>query len=163
PAGTDTTARSGSSTGRWPTRPTGRWPSAWWSRSRRCAGCATCRPCCPGPTWPTPAWCATPPAASTPCAPSRARRCSGRRRGATRLQTAEPADGFYSPRELTYIQPAGRRLSDYEAAICHVQPDVAHYDFGGWLILAPDGENLFEESSTRLRHPDWFQYRDPSS
>ena len=81
----------------------------------------------------------------------------------TGLQTAEPAYGFYSPRELTYIQPAGRRLSDYEAAICHVQPDVAHYDFGGWLILAPDGENLFEESSTRLRHPDWFQYRDPSS
>jgi propane 2-monooxygenase small subunit len=73
------------------------------------------------------------------------------------------ADGFYSPRELTYIQPAGRRLSDYEAAICHVQPDVNHYDFGGWLILAPDGKSLFEESSTRLRHPDWFQYRDPSS
>jgi hypothetical protein len=81
----------------------------------------------------------------------------------TQLHTTEPADGFYSPRELTYIQPAGRRLSDYEAAICHVQPDVDHYDFGGWLILAPDGKSLFEQSSTRLRHPDWFQYRDPSS
>ena len=80
----------------------------------------------------------------------------------TPVQT-EPADGFYSPRELTYIQPAGRRLSDYEAAICHVQPDVDHYDFGGWLILAPDGRSLFEQSSTRLCHPDWFQYRDPSS
>ena len=73
-----------------------------------------------------------------------------------------PADGFYSPRELTYIQPAGRRLSDYEAVICHVQPDVHHYDFGGWLLLAPDGRELFCESSTRLRHPDWFEYRDPS-
>jgi len=73
------------------------------------------------------------------------------------------ADGFYSPRELTYIQPAGRRLSGYEAAICHVQPDVDHYDFGGWLLLAPDGKSLFEQSSTRLVHPDWFEYRDPSS
>ena len=76
---------------------------------------------------------------------------------------AEVADGFYSPRELTYITPAGRRLSDYEAAICHVQPDVDHYDFGGWLQLAPDGKSLFEASSTTLRHPDWFQYRDPSA
>ena len=73
------------------------------------------------------------------------------------------ADGFYSPRELTYIQPAGRRLSDYEASICHVQPDVNHYDFGGWLLAAPDGKSLFEASSTRLAHPDWFEYRDPSS
>lgn len=77
--------------------------------------------------------------------------------------SAEIADGFYSPRELTYIQPAGRRLSDYEASICHVQPDVNHYDFGGWLLSAPDGQSLFEPSSTRLSHPDWFQYRDPSS
>ncbi|HMC05726.1 MAG TPA: monooxygenase [Actinomycetota bacterium] len=77
--------------------------------------------------------------------------------------TADVADGYYSPRELTYITPAGRRLSDYEAAICHVQPDVDHYDFGGWLQLAPDGKSLFEASSTRLRHPDWFQYRDPSA
>jgi methane monooxygenase component A beta chain/propane monooxygenase small subunit len=77
--------------------------------------------------------------------------------------TTDVADGFYSPRELTYIQPAGRRLSDYEAAICHVQPDVDHYDFGGWLLLAPDGKSLFEQSSTRLVHPDWFEYRDPSS
>lgn len=81
----------------------------------------------------------------------------------TAIPTTEPADGFYSPRELTYIQPAGRRLSDYEASICHVQPDVDHYDFGGWLVLAPDGKSLFEQSSTRLVHPDWFQYRDPSS
>jgi methane monooxygenase component A beta chain/propane monooxygenase small subunit len=76
---------------------------------------------------------------------------------------ADVADGFYSPRELTYIEPAGRRLSDYEASICHVQPDVNHYDFGGWLLQAPDGQSLFEPSSTLLRHPNWFQYRDPSS
>jgi hypothetical protein len=73
------------------------------------------------------------------------------------------ADGFYSPRELTYIEPAGRRLSDYESVICHVQPDIHHYDAGGWLLLSPYDQGLFEESSTRVRHPDWFEYRDPSS
>src|SRR4051794_339643 len=77
--------------------------------------------------------------------------------------SADVADGFYSPRELTYIVPAGRRLSDYEAAICHVQPDVDHYDFGGWLLLAPDGKSLFESSSPGLRPPDWSQSRAPSA
>lgn len=38
-----------------------------------------------------------------------------------------------------------------------------HYDFGGWLQSAPDARLLFEESSSRLRHPDWFEYRDPSA
>src|SRR3954453_5266230 len=77
--------------------------------------------------------------------------------------SADVADGFYSPRELTYIVPAGRRLSDYEAAICHVQPDVDHYDFGGWLVLAPAGKSPFEQDSARINPPDGFQYRDPSS
>ena len=55
-----------------------------------------------------------------------------------------PDTDFYSPRELTYIVPAGRHLSDYEAVICHVQPG---------------GET---DARTRLQHPNWFQYRDPS-
>lgn len=76
---------------------------------------------------------------------------------------AVPASGFYSPREFTYVAPAGRRLSDYEAVICHVQPDVHHDEGGGWLLLNSQGQGPFEESSTRLQHPDWFQYRDPSA
>lgn len=76
---------------------------------------------------------------------------------------AEPTGGFYSPRELLYIQPAGRRLSDYEAAICHAQPDFGQYDSGAWYLLSPEGRGIFDEATTALRHPDWFEYRDPSS
>lgn len=70
---------------------------------------------------------------------------------------------FYSPRELLYITPAGRRLSDYEAAICHVQPCFTQYDRGDWFLRSPDGHGLFEPGSTALRHPDWFEYRDPGA
>lgn len=84
-----------------------------------------------------------------------------RRPQAHPVRAREPAD-FYSPRELTYILPAGRRLSDYEAAICLNQPDFGQYDAGGWFLLSPEGRDLFDHTSTALRHPDWFDYRDPS-
>lgn len=91
---------------------------------------------------------------------------SGRFRGRGRSEAAagdlEPPD-FYSPRELIYIVPTGRRLSDYEASICENQPDFGQFDSGGWYLLSPEGRGLFDETSTALRHPDWFDYRDPSS
>ena len=85
----------------------------------------------------------------------------GRRRIAEPAETDPTAD-FYSPRELIYVTPVGRRLSDYEASICLNQPDFGQHDSGGWYLLSPDGRGLFEEDSTALRHPDWFDYRDPS-
>lgn len=89
---------------------------------------------------------------------------TGRLRGRRRTEPSrdvEPGD-FYSPRELTYVTPAGRRLSDYEASICQNQPDFGQYDSGGWYLLSSEGRDLFDETSTALRHPDWFDYRDPS-
>jgi methane monooxygenase component A beta chain/propane monooxygenase small subunit len=74
-----------------------------------------------------------------------------------------PAEGFYSPRELTYIKHSGRRLSDYEAAICHVQPDEQYTASEGWPHLPLMGGDSQDESRTRLEHHDWFEYRDPSS
>jgi methane monooxygenase component A beta chain/propane monooxygenase small subunit len=62
-----------------------------------------------------------------------------------------------------YIRPAGRRLSEYESVICHVQPDFGQYDIGDWFVRSPHGHGVFEAQSTRLQHPDWFQYRDPSA
>ena len=79
------------------------------------------------------------------------------------LASAAPAADFYSPRELLYITPAGRRLSDYEAVICHVQPDFSQYDIGDWFLRSPTGHGVFEQTSTRLRHPNWFEYRDPGA
>lgn len=88
-------------------------------------------------------------------------RLRGRRRVAPSLEPTVPPD-FYSPRELTYVVPIGRRLSDYEAAICLNQPDFGQFDSGGWYLLSADGRGVFDDTSTALRHPDWFDYRDPS-
>ncbi|MEW6475213.1 MAG: monooxygenase [Actinomycetota bacterium] len=89
-------------------------------------------------------------------------RLLGRRRAEAPDPIDPPAD-FYSPRELTYVTPVGRRLSDYEASICQNQPDFGQYDSGGWYLLSPEGRALFDEGTTALRHPNWFDYRDPST
>ncbi|MEE2061533.1 ferritin family protein [Rhodococcus artemisiae] len=78
-------------------------------------------------------------------------------------QEIPEAPGFASPRDLTYLKPRRRRISEYEAVICAVQPDMNQYETGGWYYLRPNGEGTYDSSSTRLVHPDWFEFRDPSS
>ncbi|MGZ3382827.1 MAG: aromatic/alkene monooxygenase hydroxylase subunit beta [Isosphaeraceae bacterium] len=73
------------------------------------------------------------------------------------------AEGFYSPRDLTYIHPRKRRLTEYEAVICNAQPDLGQFDTGGWYLLRPDGLGCQDARTTQLVHPNWFEYRDPSS
>ncbi len=72
------------------------------------------------------------------------------------------AEGFYSPRDLTYIRPEKRRLSEYEAVICNTQPDLGQFDTGGWYLLRPDGLGCQDARTTAMEHPNWFSYRDPS-
>jgi methane monooxygenase component A beta chain/propane monooxygenase small subunit len=69
---------------------------------------------------------------------------------------------FHSAREITSITPAGRWLTDYEVAICQAQSDLGHFDTGGWYVLRRDGSGLYAADSTRVAHPDWFDFRDPS-
>lgn len=73
------------------------------------------------------------------------------------------AEGFYSPRDLTYIRPQKRRLSEYEAVICNAQPDLGQFDTGGWYLLRPDGLGCQDARTTAMVHPNWFEYRDPSA
>lgn len=73
-----------------------------------------------------------------------------------------PGEGFYSARELSYIRPQKRRLSEYEAVICNAQPDMGQFDSGGWYLLRPDGLGCQDARTTSLIHPGWFEYRDPS-
>lgn len=73
-----------------------------------------------------------------------------------------PLGPFHSAREITSITPAGRWLNDYEVAICQAQSDLGHFDTGGWYVLRRDGSGLYSEESTRVVHPDWFDFRDPS-
>ncbi|MDG5481968.1 ferritin family protein [Mycolicibacterium gadium] len=72
------------------------------------------------------------------------------------------AEGFYSPRDLTYVRPQKRRLTEYEAVICNTQPDLGQFEVGGWLALRPDGSGIHRPESTALSYPNWFEYRDPS-
>ncbi len=72
-------------------------------------------------------------------------------------------EGFYAERDLTYIRPQKRRISEYEAVICNAQPDLGQFDSGGWYLLRPDGLGCQDARTTALVHPNWFDYRDPSS
>ena len=66
------------------------------------------------------------------------------------------------PRDFTYIKPMGRRLSDYEAVTCYAQPDPLAFDKEGWFLRTPEGRVAWEQSSTKLVHPHWFDFRDPA-
>ena len=72
-------------------------------------------------------------------------------------------------RDFTFITPAGRRLTEYEALTVHQQPDAWGFDKldanlseAECYLLRPDGETLWSQQSTRLRHDDWYAYRDPA-
>ncbi len=72
-------------------------------------------------------------------------------------------------RDFTFIKPAARRLTEYEALTVHQQPDAWGFDKVGanledpeWYLLRPDGRTLWSQDSTRLRHDDWYAFRDPA-
>jgi len=67
------------------------------------------------------------------------------------------------PRDFSYITPARRRLTEYEAVNLYVQPRLGNWwDKGNSYLRTPDGRAAFIEESTLLRHPDWHAFRDPS-
>lgn len=66
------------------------------------------------------------------------------------------------PRDFNYIKPMGRRLSEYEAVTCYAQPDPTAFDKEGWFLRTPEGRVAWEQSSTALVHPHWFDFRDPA-
>jgi hypothetical protein len=66
------------------------------------------------------------------------------------------------PRDFTYIKPRKRRLSEYEAVTCYTQPDPNVFDRQGWYLLTPEGRAAWRPESTRLQHPHWYDFRDPS-
>jgi hypothetical protein len=56
----------------------------------------------------------------------------------------------------------GRRLSEYEAVTCYAQPDPTAFDKEGWFLRTTEGRVAWEQSSTALAHPHWFDFRDPA-
>jgi methane monooxygenase component A beta chain/propane monooxygenase small subunit len=67
-----------------------------------------------------------------------------------------------TPRDFNYIKPRKRRLSEYEAVSCYTQPDPNVFDRQGWYLLTAEGRAAWRPESTRLQHPHWFDFRDPS-
>lgn len=72
-------------------------------------------------------------------------------------------------RDFTFIKPQARRLSEYEALTVHQQPDALDFDRPRgnideveWYLLRADGSPLWSADSTRLRHGDWYAFRDPA-
>ncbi len=83
--------------------------------------------------------------------------------------TAAPTPEVKTARDFTYIKPSARRLSEYEALTVHMQPDPIDFDrprgkvaSQEWYLLRPDGTPLWRPDSTRLRHENWYAYRDPA-
>jgi Methane/Phenol/Toluene Hydroxylase len=76
-----------------------------------------------------------------------------------------PGSTFGRPaRDHAYITPRRRRLSEYEAVTCYTQPGPDAFDMEGWFTLGPGPEHrpAWRAESTRLRHPHWWDFRDPA-
>lgn len=65
------------------------------------------------------------------------------------------------PRDFTYITPRKRRLSEYEAVSLYVQPDLQR-PHQHLFMRDSGGRHAWRTESTRLRHPDWYAFRDPA-
>jgi len=80
------------------------------------------------------------------------------------MTTTEVTPAARLPRDFTYINSRKRRPSEYEAVNLHVQPRLGNWwDKGNSYLRTPEGREAFIEESSRLRHPDWHDFRDPSS
>jgi methane monooxygenase component A beta chain/propane monooxygenase small subunit len=73
-------------------------------------------------------------------------------------------EGIAGKRDLAYITPKRRRLTEYEAVTCYTQPqpDAGGIQTAGDFMLRNDGRPIFDVAGTELSAPDWFAFRDPS-
>lgn len=70
--------------------------------------------------------------------------------------------GATPARDLTYIKPSKRRLTEYEAVTIRQQWETGGFDKGGHFLVPADGRAPWRAESTALSHPSWFDFRDPS-
>src|SRR5437899_5810678 len=73
-------------------------------------------------------------------------------------------DSLGGARELAYITPKRKRLTEYEAVTCYTQPNVhgGGMQECGDFRLRPDGRPLWDVEASAIRYADWFAYRDPN-
>ncbi len=77
-------------------------------------------------------------------------------------QTATQSATAKEPRDFTFIKPRKRRLTEYEAVTIHQQWEPGGFDCGTTFLRGPDGRAWWESERTALKHPNWFEFRDPA-
>jgi hypothetical protein len=67
-------------------------------------------------------------------------------------------------RDFEYVRPHGRKLSEYEAVTCYIQPATrgGGLQLGGDFFLRPDGRPVFDPDESSVKVSDWFSFRDPN-
>lgn len=63
---------------------------------------------------------------------------------------------------LTYIQPAGRRATQYEELTLHMQWSPDNYAAQGWFNLDCSGAPPWRPDATLFKARDWWAFRDPA-
>ncbi len=61
-----------------------------------------------------------------------------------------------------YFEPAKRRATQYEEVTLHSQWDPKNFAVQGWFNRDSNGRAPWDESSTRLKAQNWWDYRDPA-
>jgi len=63
---------------------------------------------------------------------------------------------------FTWVNPKGKRPTEYEDLTVGQQSTPALYVSQGWPIRFDDGRDPYTEASTVIKSSDWYAYRDPN-
>lgn len=77
-------------------------------------------------------------------------------------QTSPKPRKLSGNRIFTWVNPAGKRPTEYEDLTVGQQSTPALYAFQGWPIRFDDGRDPYTADSTVIRSSDWYSYRDPN-
>ncbi|MBV9313305.1 MAG: hypothetical protein JO100_06050 [Pseudonocardia sp.] len=65
-------------------------------------------------------------------------------------------------RQFLSFTPVGRRATIYEDVTVDTQTSPLRHQVRGFPTTFEDGRTSWQTTSTRLRHEDWYQFRDPA-
>jgi len=78
------------------------------------------------------------------------------------VYTAQKRPDLSGARVFTWVNPAGKRATEYEDLTVGQQSTPAQYVTQGWPIRFDDGRDPYTEASSVIKSTDWYTYRDPS-
>lgn len=78
------------------------------------------------------------------------------------VYTAQKRPDLSGARVFTWVNPKGKRATEYEDLTVGQQSTPAQYVTQGWPIRFDDGRDPYTEASTVIKSTDWYTYRDPN-